>query len=266
MKPCGSGRGSGGDIRSMPPAGRGSMPTPGGLRGMVIDSTEWYSSAHSRTPGLRQKREMHMSFGGRGSSYQWQRGTDYRGAPRVLKPGYDVLTRAMLVQMVNPPDTAISAPLQQAVSNFQSGDPGRAFGVGGTMVSRLSGRTGPTEAPGGGGDAGSPGTAGAGFAPGSFLPSASGGQQGLQTREQLGLPERSSYFTFMPSPEDIAKIGLSPIRSSIKNKDQLRSRIDKLQTQIDTREAAGKPHGQADKKIAKAKGQLAKNTGDLYWP
>ena len=232
---------------------------------MVIDSTEWYSSAHSRTPGLRQKREMHMSFGGRGSSYQWQKGTDYRGAPRVLKPGYDTLIRGMLGQMVNPPDTAISVPLQQAVSNLQSGDPGRAFGVGGSMVNRLAGRTDATGA-GGGGDAGSPGTAGAGFAPGSFLPSASGGQQGLQTREQLGLPERSSYFTFMPKPEDIANIGLSPIRSSIKNKDQLTSRIDKLQTQIDTREAAGKPHGQADKRIARAKATLAKNTGNLYWP
>ena len=210
-----------------------------------------------------------MSFGGRGSSYQWQRGTDYRGAPRVLKPGYDVLTRAMLGQMVNPPDTAISVPLQQAVSNLQSGDPGRAFGIGGSMVNRLAGTTGATGATGAGGggaDAGSPGTAGAGFAPGSFLPSASGGQQGLQTREQLGLPERSSYFTFMPKPEDIANIGLSPIRSSIKNKDQLTNRITNLQAQIDTREAAGKPHGQADKRIARAKATLAKNTGNLYWP
>jgi len=211
-----------------------------------------------------------MSFGGRGSSYQWQKGTDYRGAPRVLKPGYDVLSRAMLGQMVNPPDTAISVPLQQAISNLQSGDPGRAFGIGGSLVDRLSGRgtAAPATPPssGGGGDAGSPGTAGAGFAPGSFLPSASGGQQGLQTREQLGLPERSSYFTFMPKPEDIANIGLSPIRSSIKNKDQLTNRIATLQAHIDTREAAGKPHGLADKRLAKAKSTLAKNTGDLYWP
>jgi len=175
----------------------------------------------------------------------------------------------MLGQMVNPPDTAISVPLQQAVSNLQSGDPGRAFGIGGSMVNRLAGTTGATGATGAGGggaDAGSPGTAGAGFAPGSFLPSASGGQQGLQTREQLGLPERSSYFTFMPKPEDIANIGLSPIRSSIKNKDQLTNRITNLQAQIDTREAAGKPHGQADKRIARAKATLAKNTGNLYWP
>jgi len=205
-----------------------------------------------------------MSFGGRGSSYQWQKGQDYRTAPRVLKPGYDTLIRGMLGQMVNPPDTAISTPLQQAVSNLQSGDPGRAFGVGGSMVERMSGRGGPTG--GGSADAGSPGTAGAGFAPGSFLPSASGGQQGLQTREQLGLPERSSYFTFMPKPEDIAKIGLSPIRSSIKDKDKLTNRIDKLQAHIDEREAAGKPHPQADRKLQKAKDRLAKNTGDLYYP
>src|SRR5262249_54718052 len=197
-----------------------------------IDSIEWYSSAHSRTPGLRQKRGHQMSFGGRGSSYQWQKGTEGRAAPRVLQPGDDTLIRGMLGQMVNPPDTAISVALQQAVSNLQSG---QYSDLGGSMVDRLAGRTG-------GGSSGSPsadsGTPGGGFAPGSFLPNAPGGQQGLQTREQLGLPDRSSYFTFMPSPDDIAKIGLSPIRSSIKNKDQLNQRIDTLTQRQSDREAA----------------------------
>ena len=207
-----------------------------------------------------------MSFGGRGSSYQWQKGQDWRAAPRVLKPGYDVLTRAMLGQMVNPPDTAISTPLQQAVSNLQSGDPGRAFGVGGSMIDRLSGKTGATEAPGGGSNTDSSGASGAGYAPGSFSTNAPGGQQGLQTREQLGLPDRSSYFTFMPKPEDIANIGLSPIRSSIKNKDQLTNRIDQLTQRQSDRAAAGKDTTKVTKKLEKVKGRLAKNTGDLYYP
>gem|GEM_PF-644762 len=55
-------------------------------------------------------------------------------------------------------------------------------------------------------------------------------------------------------------------------KDGIRVRFDEIEfvlrreTQIDTREAAGKPHGQADKRIARAKATLAKNTGNLYWP
>jgi hypothetical protein len=201
-----------------------------------------------------------MSFGGKGSSYQWQKGQEYRAAPRVLKPAYDTMIRGMLGQMVRPPETAISAPLQQAISNLQSGEPGRAFGLGGSMVERLAGR----EAAGAG--AGGPGEAGAGFAPGSFLPSAEGGQKGLQTREQLGLPPRESYFTFMPSPEDIAKIGLSPIRTSVKGKEQLEGRISKLQERQAAREAAGKSTTKVGAKLEKVRGRLAKNTGDLYYP
>jgi hypothetical protein len=225
---------------------------------MDTDSIEWYSSTTLQTtPGpRRQKRERIMSFGGRLSSYQWQQGTEGRQAPRRLQPVLDMATRGLIGQMANPPDTAIATPLQQAVSNLQSGNVGREFGLGGSMADRLAGRDPGT----------STGGAGGGFAPGSFLPSAEGGQQGLQSRAQLGLPERSSYFTFMPSPQDIANIGLAPIRSSIKNKDQLTKRINTLEQRQAARQAAGKDTTQVDKKLSNVKGRLAANTGDLYWP
>jgi hypothetical protein len=231
---------------------------------MDIHSTALYSSTTSQTPvPRRQKRERNMSFGGRLSSYQWQQGTEGRQAPRRLQPVLDMVTRGLIGQMANPPNTAISVPLQQAVSNLQSGDVGRQFGIGGSMAERLSGRGGPTGGTGGADDTGG---AGAGFAPGSFSPSAAGGQQGLQTRAQLGLPDRSTYETFMPGPEDIAKIGLAPVRSSIKNKDQLTSRINRLEQRQSAREAAGKDTTKVSNRLQKAKDTLAKNTGDLYWP
>jgi hypothetical protein len=192
-----------------------------------------------------------MSFGGGGTTYQWQEQNQKRGPGRVQRPTYDTMIRGLLGQMVRPPETAISVPLQQAVSNLQSGN----FKVGGSMVDRLAAKD-LTGVPGG--------SASTGFPAGSLLPSAAGGQQGLQTREQLGLPSRESYFTFMPKPEDIEKIGLSPIRSSVLNKEKLGNQIDRLQTRIATREAAGKPHAQATRRLEKAQKQLKKNTGDLY--
>jgi len=191
-----------------------------------------------------------MSFGGGGSTYQWQEQNQKRGPGRVQRPVYDTMLRGLLGQMVRPPDTAISVPLQQAVSNLQSGK----FDVGGSMVDRLAAKD----------LSGVPG--GSSSQAGSFLPNAPGGQQGLQTREQLGLPPRESYFTFMPSAEDIAKIGLSPVRSSVQGKEKLENRIDKLQTRIESREAAGKPHAQATRRLEKAQKTLKKNTGDLYYP
>jgi hypothetical protein len=70
----------------------------------------------------------------------------------------------------------------------------------------------------------------------------------------------------MPSPEDIAKIGLSPVRTSIKGKEQLEGRISKLQERQAAREAAGKDTTKVAKKLERVKGRLAKNTGDLYYP
>jgi len=198
-----------------------------------------------------------MSFGGRGSSYQWEKGTTTRKAPARLQMPYDQLVRGLIGQMAEPPETAISTPLQQAISNLQSGDVGRAYGLGGGIASRLSGQATDTGATGGGSTGAPSGGTTPGFRPGSFLPGAEGGQQGLQTREQLGLPSRESYFPFTPTKEDIEAIGMAPVRSQVKERTDLQNRIDRLQARISTREAMGKPHEQASKKIEKAKIKLA---------
>jgi hypothetical protein len=203
-----------------------------------------------------------MSFGGRGSSYQWQKGTTGRDVPPRLEMPYDQLVRGLIGQMAQPPETAISTPLQQAISNLQSGDVGRAYGLGGGIASRLSGAADTAPDSTGSGGASAPG-----FKPGSFLPGAAGGQQGLQTREQLGLPSRESYFPFMPTKEDIEGIGMAPVRSQVKARTDLQKQIDRLQTKVNTREALGKPHEQATKKLAKAQTKLGATTkGPTYRP
>src|SRR5262245_5012625 len=202
-----------------------------------------------------------MSFGGKGSSYQWEKGLSSRHAPARLQMPYDQLVRGLIGQMAEPPETAISTPLQQAISNLQSGDVGRAFGLGGGIASRLSGQvdTGPSM--------GSPGATAPGFRPGSFLPGAEGGQQGLQTREQLGLPSRESYFPLTPTKEDIEAIGMKPVRSQIKQKNVLQDRIERLEARKTEREAAGKSTERVSKRLEKAKiKQGAIPTGPTYRP
>jgi hypothetical protein len=46
----------------------------------------------------------------------------------------------------------------------------------------------------------------------------------------------------------------------------LNTRIANLTQRQSDREAAGKPTTGVEKKLAKAKGRLAANTGDLYYP
>lgn len=166
----------------------------------------------------------------------------------------DVVKRALLGQLIKPPDTAISTPMQQAISNLQSGAPERAFGLGGGLASRLSGGAVPGTIAGN-----SPG-----FAPGSFAANAPGGQQGLQSREQLGLPSRSSYMgDFMPSAEDIRNIGLPAIRSDDKKltkmnqrEQRLTARQDRLESRIAARQADGLPTGQAERRLGRVNTKL----------
>jgi hypothetical protein len=186
------------------------------------------------------------AFGGKGSQYQWQETDTTRMPTRVQKPMYDQMIRGLIGQMARPPETAISVPLQQAVSQMQSGKYDVPIG----MARRLGGE----------------GNIGQGFAAGSFLPNAPGGQQGLQTREQLGLPPREDYFTFMPRPEDIAAIGLSPIRSSIKGKDTLNKAITRLTQKQAAEEAMGKDTRITAHRLGKKKETLKTNTGALYYP
>lgn len=190
-----------------------------------------------------------MSFGGKGSSYEWQKGMTSRDAPRRLEMPYDQLVRGLIGQMAEPPETAISTPLQQAMSNLQSGDPSRAFGLGGGFGDRIARQS-----------MGSSGTGAAGFTPGSFLPGAEGGQQGLQSREQLGLPDRESYFPFSPTADEIQAIGIPPVRTGIKKKKESEKQIGKLEERIAERGAAGKGHAKADRRLERVKERLARET------
>lgn len=186
------------------------------------------------------------AFGQKGTTHQAQEGDTSRWATRVQKPMYDQMLRGLIGQMAAPPETAISVPLQQAISQHQAGK----YDVPVGMARRLGGEA----------------NAGVGFPAGSFLPNAPGGQQGLQSREQLGLPAREDYFTFMPRPEDIANIGLSPIRTSIKGKDTLLKGISNLEKRQAAREAMGKDTTVVKSKIEKKKERLKTNTGNLYYP
>lgn len=152
-----------------------------------------------------------------------------RGPAGPQRGLYSIGNRALLGQMVNPPDTAISTPLQQAISNAQGGLPQmrQNLGMGGGLINQLTG---------------------SGVGGGSLAPNAAGGQQGLQSREQLGLPDRSSYFTFVPSPEEVAALGaVPPVMDTPSNR-----KIDKLTDRIERRQANGKQTGQAERKLARA--------------
>jgi hypothetical protein len=197
---------------------------------------------HRRGTGPRDR-----AFGQKGTTHQAQVGQEVRGPTRLQRPMYDQMLRGLIGQMARPPETAISVPLQQAVSQMQSGKYDVPIG----MARRLGGAAN---------------TGGSTFAPGSFLPNAPGGQQGLQTREQLGLPPREDYFTFMPRPEDIANLGLAPVRTSIQAKDKLLGSISRLEKRAAAREAMGKDTTVVRSRIERQKGRLNRNTGDLYYP
>src|SRR5215813_9928797 len=130
--------------------------------------------------------------------------TSARGTQTQMQK--DLLNRAMVGQLVQPPNTAISVPMQQAVSSYQGMMPTLQQSATGSLAGRLSQPSG-SGVPG----AGVTGT-GAGGASPDWTPAAGADQQGLQTRAQLGLPDRSSYFQFMPSAQQIADIGLGPVR------------------------------------------------------
>lgn len=148
--------------------------------------------------GQAQKTSQH------GTQSQWQQ----TGANPREQQLMDLLNRSMIGQMVNPPNTAISTPMQQAVSSYQGMMPTLQQSASGSLASRLSQPSGSTASSG----SGTPGTAGSGVGTQDWTTAAGANQAGLQTREQLGLPDRKSYFTFMPSAQQVADIGLSPVR------------------------------------------------------
>lgn len=160
---------------------------------------------------------------GMGSTSEKSRRTPGKGQEGL----YSIANRALIGQLVEPPETAVAAPLQQAVSNLQGGfgTMRSNFGMGGGLADQLAGR-------GGGG---------------AMLPGEN--QWGLQTREQLGLPDRKDYFEFVPSADEVRSLGALPnVRPTGPGK-----KIEKLENRIERRQAAGKGTANAEARLARLK-------------
>jgi len=126
--------------------------------------------------------------------------------PRARGLG-DTTIRALLGQMAAPPETAISAPHQQAITGAQLGPAGMSqmFGIGATK---------------------------------SLTPGPN--QYGLQSREQLGLPDRRDYFTFVPTPDQIEAMGALPGVRGVETTAKAQNRYARLGGKIEKATAAGK--------------------------
>ena len=163
---------------------------------------------------------------------RWTKGqqnqNQQRVAPGRYQPAYDILARAFLGQLAQPPETAISVPLQQAVSQLQAGGPS------GSLIGRLTG--------------------------GGMAGQEPGNQWGLQTREELGLPARQSYFPFVPTAEQVAGMGLLPnIRAGTPGG----RREQKLEGRLGARQARGKDTSKVEGKLATLREQR-RRTGQGY--
>lgn len=182
----------------------------------------------------------------------------------------DVLNRAFLGQMVNPPETQPSVPHQQAVSNLQGGlgSMVQNFGLGGLqggLASRLSQQP----------QQGAPGTGPGALLPGAMQQSQGTGkgqqapqQWGLQSRESLGIPSRRDNMTFVPTAEEIAAIGIPPVRSGTAKGQKLQKREDKLErregrveARIERRTEAGKGTQRAERKLGRVQSKLERVRG-----
>lgn len=196
------------------------------------------------------------------SSRQWQEQLGGRRPGKDTKTQFDMLGRGFLGQLADPPDTAISVPLQQATSLYQGGFPAMqsAMGLGGGMADRLGGGTGGIE--------GQP-------QPGQLLPasmqaprggpgaSAKPSQWGTQSREQLGLPDRSSYFPLTPNVDEILAMGQPPVRSNDRMTNKLTKREDRLERKIARREDKGKNTAKQERKLAAVSAKKDVRAGQL---
>lgn len=174
---------------------------------------------------------------GQGSSSQSNR----RQINPQQQPIFDLVNRGLLGQMAEPPETPISVPLQQAITNAQGGMPylRSQFGLGGGLANRLTGE---------------------GVGGGQMLPGPT--QSGLQTREQLGLPPRKEQMgPWIPSAEELEALGSVPkVRPSGKSgrrMQRLEKREERLQDRIATRSAAGKTTGKAETRLAGTQDKLS---------
>jgi hypothetical protein len=196
------------------------------------------------------------------------KGTTAESSRRGFQPQMrglgSLVTRSLLGQLAAPPETAVGVPFQQAISNLQSGFPQmRAhLGLGGGLVNQLSGR-------GVGGGALLPPRLQANLQ--GLLAQALGTppqQFGLQSREELGLPPRESYFTFIPTPEELLAAGavppvaVAPSAKRLQRKEErLVGRQARLEQRIASRQDAGRPTGRAERRLGRTEARLERVRG-----
>lgn len=145
---------------------------------------------------------------------------------------FDILNRAMIGEVLQPQQLEIPTPTRQAIGGLQSYLPflfGKAGETGNhSLASRL--------------------TAGGIGAPGGAPPAAPT-FGAMPTREELGLTAPTlAPPGFLPTPAD-AVGSIPPVRV-----DPASRRENRLVNRIDLREAAGRPHAGADRKLAKLRG------------
>lgn len=133
---------------------------------------------------------------------------------------FSILNRALLGQLVNPPNTAITTPLGQGATMLQQGG---TFGGAADTAAKM----------------------------------AADPSYGAQTREQLGLPDRRSYFTFLPTAEQVAALGAVPGIQTSPGTQKAMDQLDKLQARADQAAQAGQTGKAAkiEKRITKMRGQ-----------
>ncbi len=191
-----------------------------------------------------------------------QRGsTTFRGARAPSQQAltlFDVTLRNLLGQQATTPNIPITTPLQQSISGQQDiMQPlfNRAFGP--QTQQGLAGRlaAGGQQAPAvdGGGIAAAPGVPEFGR---------------TQTREDLQLPDRSEYFPFQMTPEELEAADLvPPVRQTGPTKKQgkrirrTERRVGKLERRVERRQARGKGTAKAEKRLARARERLATRQG-----
>lgn len=198
------------------------------------------------------------SLGGKTTSEGSTTQRQSRGPTPNQQPLMDLMLRGLMGQLAAPPETPVSVPLQQAISNAQGGLPylRDQLGLGGGLVNQLTGD----------------GVGGGSMLPPHLQAQVHGGnpaqyqQTGLQSREQLGLPDRTSNMDragFIPSAEDLQALGAVPAihpspsgRRLQKKIGTLEAREEKLTDRIERRQEAGKKTGKAERRLAKTQARL----------
>lgn len=203
------------------------------------------------------------SLGGKTTSEGSTTQRQGRQAAANQRPLYDMLTRALMGQMADAPETPISVPLQQAISNAQGGMPylRQQMGMGGGLVNQLTGE----------------GVGGGSMLPPELQAQAFGGrpsqyqQAGLQSRQQLGIPDRNDNLDrggVIPTVDELRGLGALPAihpspsgKKAQKNINRLEHREERLTERIDRRQEAGKNTGKAERRLKNTQARLSAARG-----